>query len=120
MRGPRSTPEITLVGAGLAGSLLAISLARRGYRVTLLERRLDPRKASTAAPPSAGRSINLALANRELKDLCLARQTHADVLPIRLRCPEQMHPVLIGAREQVVVLHGQAQYLDRRQTGTRR
>jgi kynurenine 3-monooxygenase len=64
VRTPRDTSEITLVGAGLAGSLLAIFLARRGYRVTLLERRLDPRKASTAAPTSAGRSINLALANR--------------------------------------------------------
>ncbi len=65
MRTPRDTPEITLVGTGLAGSLLAISLARRGYRVTLLERRLDPRK--TAA--SAGRSINLALANRGISAL---------------------------------------------------
>ncbi len=62
---PRDTPEITLVGAGLAGSLLAIFLARRGYRVTILERRLDPRK--TAA--SAGRSINLALANRGIAAL---------------------------------------------------
>ncbi len=69
MRTLRDTPEITLVGAGLAGSLLAISLARRGYRVTLLERRLDPRKASTAAPTSAGRSINLALANRGIAAL---------------------------------------------------
>jgi 2-polyprenyl-6-methoxyphenol hydroxylase-like FAD-dependent oxidoreductase len=65
VRTPRDTPEITLVGAGLAGSLLAIFLARRGYRVTLLERRLDPRK--TAA--SAGRSINLALANRGISAL---------------------------------------------------
>jgi kynurenine 3-monooxygenase len=67
----RDTPEITLVGAGLAGSLLAIFLARRGYRVTLLERRPDPRKASTAAPSptSAGRSINLALANRGISAL---------------------------------------------------
>jgi kynurenine 3-monooxygenase len=63
----RDTTEITLVGAGLAGSLLAIFLARRGYRVTLLERRLDPRK--TAAPTSAGRSINLALANRGMAAL---------------------------------------------------
>ncbi len=67
MKTPRATPEITLVGAGLAGSLLAISLARRGHRVTLLERRLDPRK--TAAPASAGRSINLALANRGIAAL---------------------------------------------------
>jgi kynurenine 3-monooxygenase len=65
VRTPRDIPEITLVGAGLAGSLLAIFLARRGHRVTLLERRLDPRK--TAA--SAGRSINLALANRGISAL---------------------------------------------------
>jgi kynurenine 3-monooxygenase len=67
LRSPRETPEITLVGAGLAGSLLAIFLARRGYRVTLLERRLDPRQPSTAA--AAGRSINLALANRGIAAL---------------------------------------------------
>jgi kynurenine 3-monooxygenase len=67
VRTPRDTSEITLVGAGLAGSLLAIFLARRGYRVTLLERRLDPRK--TAATASAGRSINLALANRGIAAL---------------------------------------------------
>jgi kynurenine 3-monooxygenase len=64
---PRDTPEITLVGAGLAGSLLAIFLARRGHKVTLLERRPDPRKASAAT--SAGRSINLALANRGIAAL---------------------------------------------------
>ena len=67
MRTPRDTAEITLVGAGLAGSLLAIFLARRGYRVNLLERRPDPRK--TAGPASAGRSINLALANRGIAAL---------------------------------------------------
>jgi kynurenine 3-monooxygenase len=67
VRTPRDTPEITIVGAGLAGSLLAIFLARRGYRVTLLERRLDPRR--TGAPASAGRSINLALANRGIAAL---------------------------------------------------
>jgi kynurenine 3-monooxygenase len=64
---PRDTPRVTLVGAGLAGSLLAIFLARRGHRVTLLERRLDPRK--TAALTSTGRSINLALANRGISAL---------------------------------------------------
>jgi kynurenine 3-monooxygenase len=67
VRTPRDTPGITLVGAGLAGSLLAIFLARRGYRVTLIERRPDPRKS--AAAPSAGRSINLALANRGITAL---------------------------------------------------
>jgi kynurenine 3-monooxygenase len=65
VRTPRDTSEITLVGAGLAGSLLSIFLARRGHRVTLLERRPDPRNAA----PSAGRSINLALANRGISAL---------------------------------------------------
>jgi kynurenine 3-monooxygenase len=64
---PRETREVALAGAGLAGSLLAIFLARRGHRVTLLERRHDPRK--TAAAGSAGRSINLALANRGIAAL---------------------------------------------------
>ncbi|HEY7574024.1 MAG TPA: NAD(P)/FAD-dependent oxidoreductase [Thermoanaerobaculia bacterium] len=67
MRTPRDTREITLVGAGLAGSLLAIFLARRGHKVSLLERRPDPRKP--AATTSAGRSINLALANRGIAAL---------------------------------------------------
>jgi kynurenine 3-monooxygenase len=65
MKTPRFTPEVTLVGAGLAGSLLAIFLARRGHRVSLLERRLDPRKTGA----SGGRSINLALANRGIAAL---------------------------------------------------
>ena len=65
MKTPRDTSEITLVGAGLAGSLLAVFLARRGHRVALLERRPDPRIAGAAG----GRSINLALANRGIAAL---------------------------------------------------
>ena len=65
MRTPRETSEVTLVGAGLAGSLLSIFMAKRGHRVTVLERRADPRKTGV----SAGRSINLALANRGIAAL---------------------------------------------------
>jgi kynurenine 3-monooxygenase len=65
VRTPRDTEEITLVGAGLAGSLLALLLARRGHRVTIHERRPDPRKLRA----SSGRSINLALANRGIHAL---------------------------------------------------
>jgi len=54
-----------VVGAGPAGLLIAILLARRGARVTVHERRTDPR----ATPPEAGRSINLALAARGLAAL---------------------------------------------------
>jgi kynurenine 3-monooxygenase len=57
--------EITLVGAGLAGSLLATCLGRLGHRVTVFEKRPDLRRS----PVSGGRSINLALANRGIKAL---------------------------------------------------
>lgn len=49
----------------MAGSLLAILLARRGLRVTVYERRPDPRNS----PPDHGRSINLALAARGIRGL---------------------------------------------------
>ncbi|TMN25939.1 FAD-dependent monooxygenase [Pseudoxanthomonas sp. X-1] len=49
-----------MIGAGLAGSLLAILLSQRGWQVTLFERRGDPRIKGY----ESGRSINLALAER--------------------------------------------------------
>ncbi len=55
----------TIVGAGPAGSLLGIFLARRGVPVTVYERRPDMRRESI----SAGRSINLALADRGMHAL---------------------------------------------------
>jgi kynurenine 3-monooxygenase len=57
--------EITIIGAGLVGSLLSIYLSKRGYRVSIYERRSDMRKNSL----SAGRSINLALSDRGIKAL---------------------------------------------------
>lgn len=56
---------ITLIGAGLVGSLLAVLLARRGFKVEIFERRSDMRLNEM----SAGRSINLALANRGIVPL---------------------------------------------------
>jgi kynurenine 3-monooxygenase len=52
--------DIAIVGAGLAGTLLAIMLGRRGYGVSVFEKRPDPRQA----PVESGRSINLALMRR--------------------------------------------------------
>jgi len=61
-------PGVNIVGAGLAGSLLAILLAKRGFKVTVYERRPDPR----TTPVIGGRSINLALAARGIRGLRLA------------------------------------------------
>ncbi len=57
--------KVVIVGAGLAGSMLGVLLARRGYEVELYERRSDMRKENI----SAGRSINLALSHRGLRAL---------------------------------------------------
>lgn len=54
--------KITLVGAGLAGSLLAVFLAKRGFAVEVYERRPDMRKEKIGA----GRSINMAVSTRGL------------------------------------------------------
>jgi kynurenine 3-monooxygenase len=59
---------VNIVGAGLAGSLLAILLARRGFKVTVYERRADPRVSNA----ERGRSINMALAARGIRGLTLA------------------------------------------------
>lgn len=59
--------HILIIGAGLCGTLLAIRMAQRGYRITVCEKRPDMRTTDL----SAGRSINLALSNRGLKALRL-------------------------------------------------
>ncbi len=56
------TDRYTVVGAGLAGSLMAILLARLGYEVEVYDRRPDPRRLGA----EAGRSINLAISARGL------------------------------------------------------
>jgi kynurenine 3-monooxygenase len=57
--------NIVIVGAGLAGSLLAIYLARRGMQVDVYDARSDLRREDVAA----GRSINLALSDRGIAAL---------------------------------------------------
>jgi kynurenine 3-monooxygenase len=63
--------QVTLIGGGLVGSLLATLLAQRGFAVDVFERRPDPREAGYVG----GRSINLALAERGLHGLRLAGLT---------------------------------------------
>jgi len=57
--------KVTIVGAGLVGSLLSIYLSKRGYKVNVFERRADMRLETM----SAGRSINLALSDRGWRGL---------------------------------------------------
>ncbi len=57
--------NITVVGAGLVGSLVSIYLAKKGHKVDIYERRPDMRKADIIA----GRSINLALSDRGWRGL---------------------------------------------------
>ena len=57
--------SVTLIGAGLVGSLLSIYLAKRGYNVNVYERRPDMRTNRM----SAGKSINLALSDRGFRGL---------------------------------------------------
>lgn len=77
---------INIVGAGLAGALLAVLLARRGFSINLYDRRPDPRTTNA----EGGRSINLALAARGIRAL-----EHAGVM-------DQIRPLLIPMRGRMV------------------
>lgn len=57
--------KIAVIGAGLVGSLQSLYLAKRGFHVSVFERRPDIRAAELVA----GRSINLALSDRGWKAL---------------------------------------------------
>jgi kynurenine 3-monooxygenase len=73
-----------VVGAGPAGSLLAIYLARQGHEVVVYEGRPDLRRVDI----DAGRSINLALATRgivPLIDVGVIDQVDAITIPMRGR-----------------------------------
>ncbi|MBL4715539.1 MAG: FAD-dependent monooxygenase [Bacteroidia bacterium] len=59
--------QISIFGAGLVGSLLALFLAKRGHKIKVYEKMSDMRKEEM----SAGRSINLALSDRGWRALDL-------------------------------------------------
>ena len=59
--------HIVIIGAGLCGSLLALRMAQRGHKITLMEKRPDLRKGAI----DSGRSINLAFSDRGMKGLRL-------------------------------------------------
>jgi kynurenine 3-monooxygenase len=78
--------SINIVGAGLAGALLGLLLARHGLKVTLYDRRPDPRENDA----EGGRSINLALAARGIHAL-----ERAGVM-------DRINPLLIPMRGRMV------------------
>lgn len=81
--------SVTIVGAGLVGSLISIYLAKRGYRVSVLERRGDMRRSNA----DRGRSINLALSTRglaALEEVGLAEVIRKSAIPMKGR---MMHDV---------------------------
>lgn len=72
--------SITILGAGLAGSLMAVMLARRGMCVHVIERQEDPRRKAH----TSGRSINLAMAARGINALhCAGLEAQLETL----KCP---------------------------------
>ena len=79
MNGP-----VVVVGAGQAGALLSIYLARQGYDVSVYESRPDLRRTDI----DAGKSINLALATRgivPLIDVGVIEKVDAITIPMRGR-----------------------------------
>jgi len=82
--------EITLVGAGLTGPLLAISLVQRGFRVNVYERRPDLRTHHLGA----GRSINLAVSTRgihALREAGLWDDMRRIIVPLKGRMMHSVH-----------------------------
>lgn len=79
----QTSKQIAIIGAGLAGSLLAIYLRRLGHIVTVFDRRPDIRKVSFS-----GRSINLAMSNRgwkALREIGLEEKIKKVAIPLHQR-----------------------------------
>jgi kynurenine 3-monooxygenase len=100
------TPDrtITLAGAGLAGTLLAILLARDGWDVEVFEKRPDPRRAGY----EGGRSINLALAERGRHALAQAGLAEAVMAQAVMMRGRMVHGADGGA--PVLLPYGQAEH----------
>src|ERR1700723_1635937 len=101
------TTEITLVGAGLTGPLLAISLAQRGFTVNVYERRPDLRTHHIGA----GRSINLAVSTRgihALREAGLGGDMRRIIVPLKGRMMHAVHGQITfqpSGKDETEVIH---------------
>lgn len=98
--------HVTLIGAGLAGSLLSLYLVKKGFRVTIYESRPDMRQVDI----SAGRSINLALANRgilPLEEVGVMPEVRKKLIPMQGRMLHdeqgQLQFQAYGSRDEEVI-----------------
>ena len=96
--------RIIIVGSGLVGTLLALYMARLGHRVSVYDRRDDPRSTTE----SAGKSINLTLCERGFR--ALDRVGVGDAVR-RFTIPaygREMHSAGNGTTFQAYGNHGEA------------
>ena len=98
--------EVTIVGAGLVGSLCSLYMSKRGYRVSVFERRKDLRSEII----TAGKSINLALSKRgwtSLEQAGIDDQIKKIAIPVYKRV---MHDKKGRLTDQPYGIAGQAIY----------
>jgi len=98
--------DITIVGAGLVGSLCALYMTKRGSKVTVFERRKDLRSEII----TAGKSINLALSERgwtALKKVGIDKEVKKIAIPMYKRI---MHDKNGNLTEQPYGNDGEAIY----------
>lgn len=78
--------KLSIIGAGLVGSLTAIYQAKKGYQIEIFEKRPDPRNRNLQV--GEGRSINLAISVRglhALSKLGLDQEVLKHAIPMRGR-----------------------------------
>lgn len=98
--------DITIAGAGLVGSLCALYMSKRGFNVSIYERRNDLRSEII----TAGKSINLALSERgwtALKKVGADKEVEKIAIPMYKRI---MHDIQGNLSEQAYGNPGQAIY----------
>lgn len=102
-----SDKNLVLIGAGLAGPLLATYFAQQGFEIDMYERRPDMRSSSI----TAGRSINLALSKRgihALEEVGVFDEVRNLIIPMKGRMIHEMdgsHSLQPYGKDENEVIH---------------